>query len=167
MVVAMVLLLLLTLLGTDGIQSSMLDMYLSKGFRDQNHAFQSAETGLRLAEDILEDAATESEATTQLTANNISMESGFVDYSNSTYWNSKNSFGGDYRVKVVVQKWRFVADNLQIGTGIPTGVTYYRITAKGADPGYEKYLDDGNNEDYKKSRSLVILQSIYAVRHSS
>ncbi|MCL6269486.1 PilX N-terminal domain-containing pilus assembly protein [Sansalvadorimonas sp. 2012CJ34-2] len=167
LIVAMVLLLLLTLLGTDGIQHSMLDMYLSKGFRDQNHAFQSAETGLRLAEEILESSTTQDAATTSLTANNIFVESGFVDYHSSDYWNDKPSYGSEYPVKVVVQYWRFIADSLAVGNGNPSGLTYYRITARGSDPAYERYLNDGNNEDYKKNRSLAVLQSIYAVRHTN
>ena len=169
LVVAMILLLLLTLLGTDAMRTSMLDMHLSKGFQDQNYAFQSAETGLRLAEEILQSARTPDEAGILLSGANINFETTVVDYHSSSYWQDISNVSDDHEhpVKVVVQLWRFVADSLEIGAGDPTGMQYYRVTARSSDPGYQNYLDDGNGEDYKKARSLVVLQSVYAVRHTN
>ena len=165
LVVAMVLLTLLTLMGTDSMKTSMLDMHLSKGFQDQNHAFQTAETGLRLAEEVLQGAQSGNEAETLLSSANIHLETSRVDYHDSTYWSSKDFYDNDYLVKIVVQRWRFIADSLSVGSENPTGIQYYRVTARGTDAGYAKYLDDGNGENYTKSRSIVVLQSIYAVRH--
>ncbi len=169
LVVALVLLLLLTLLGTDSIQNSILDMHLSMGFKDQNHAFQSAETGLRLAENLLEGTISQAAATSALAVNNIAIagETDYVDYANPTYWNGIDVYGGEHQVKIVVKPWRFVPDSLGVGMGTPTGINYYRITARGTDQAYEAYLKAGNSEDERRVRSLVVLQSIYAVRHTN
>ncbi|WP_196221372.1 pilus assembly PilX family protein [Sansalvadorimonas verongulae] len=166
LVVAMILLTLLTLMGTDSMRTSMLDMHLSKGFQDQNHAFQIAETGLRLAEEVLQTATTDAEVTELLTEARINIETGSIDYHDSSYWNLKDFYDDDYLVKIVVQRWRYISDSLAIGAEDPSGIQYYRITARGTDAGYAKYLNDGNNENYRKSRSVVVLQSIYAARHN-
>ncbi|CAM3587055.1 pilus assembly PilX family protein [Parendozoicomonas haliclonae] len=168
LVVAMVLLLLLTLMGTDSMRTSMLDMHLSKGFKDQNYAFQSAETGLRLAEKIIQNTDLQSELSAALASANISYVSSAISYHTEGGWGgiSQVDVGHEFPTKVVVQEWRFVPDSLSVGEGRSTGLTYYRITARGTDPAYNKYVADGSSEDYKKARTVVVLQSIYVVRHA-
>ncbi len=168
LVVAMILLTLLTLLGTDSMRNSMLDMNLSKGFRDYNYAFQSAETGLRLAEQLIADSTSAADVSTQLSAGNIAYEATRGEYQDDDYWSSKSDVGDGYDTKIVVQPWKFVPDSLAVGASEQAGgIQYYRVVARGTDRAYAIYIDDGNTEDYKKVRSVVVLQSIYAKRHSN
>ncbi len=166
LIVAMILLLLLTLMGTDSMRTSALDIHLGKGFHDQDYAFQSAETGLRLAEQVLQNASTIAEVETLLGNINIGYETGTMDYRDSSYWDNLSNVQNnvEHSVKVVVEKWSFVRDSLSAGSGEPTGIQYYRITSRGVDPSYQRHLES-KSEDYSEARSLVLVQSVYAARH--
>ena len=163
LIVVLVLLLVLTVLGTDSMQSSLLEMHMSKGMGDYNYAFEAAESGLRMAETVLDKAATIRDVEDLLKTANIKMEETLFDHTDESYWNGVKS-SGNGQVKVVVEPWRYVPDNLTVGNGDTAGSQFYRITARGVDPGYEQHLTAGKGEDYRRSRARVIMSSVFAVR---
>lgn len=167
LVVALVVLLLLTLLGTDSLQTVTLDSRLSKGLEDRDHAFQLAETGLRSAEDLLQSVAGSDAVAGVLAAADIHFETGNPDYLDSGYWQTVALASGAHPVKIVVQQRRFVPDSLVVGAGQSGGITYYLITSRGTDPGYIDWLLAGGAESDSRVRAQAVVQSVYAVRHSN
>lgn len=163
LIVAMVLLLIMTMVGTSGMNKSLQSMKMSKSFIDYNYSYQFAETGLRLAEDILKSAKNQEDADTLLDAANISRES-LGDYTDPDSWNNVQLFSSQFPVKIHVEEWNTVPDNLQIGNGMSAVIVYYRITARSFDPMYQAYLESGNGENKKIGHNQTVLQSIYAVR---
>ncbi len=163
LVVSMILLLIMTMIGTTGMRMSMQNLQISKGFRDYDYAFQFAETGLRLAENILESSEDSVNARALLTAANIG-ETLSDSYVNPTSWSSVQVYSDDFPVKIVVQLWNQVPDSLGVGKEPVTTTYYYRITARSFDPAYQAYLEGGGLENIQNGRSQSVLQSIYAVR---
>ncbi len=166
LIVAMVLLLVMTMIGTAGMNQSVQNMRMSIGFRDYNYAFQFADAGLRFAEQIIESAENRTDVATLLQNANISMKDE-GDYIDPTYWNDVSLFDSDYPVKIVVHEWREIADNLNIGQESSSIIYYYLIIARSFDPTYQDWLEDGNSETNQQGKSQVILQSSYAVRFDS
>lgn len=163
LIVAMVLLLIMTMVGTSGMNKSLQSMNMSKSFIDYNYSYQFAETGLRLAEDILKSAKNQEDADTLLDAANISREI-LGDYTDPDSWNNVKLFNSQFPVKIHVEEWNVVSDNLQIGSGSSTVIVYYRITARSFDPMYQTHLESGNGESKQMGHNQTVLQSIYAVR---
>ncbi|MCY4472950.1 MAG: PilX N-terminal domain-containing pilus assembly protein [Kistimonas sp.] len=166
LIVAMVVLLLLTLLGTGSIQTVTFDARLSKGMQDRSYAFQLAETGLRTAESLLSSIEDAQAVAAQAGAAGMHFETGTADYFDSAYWQTIALGTAAHPVKIVVQRWRFVSDSLVVGARQPGGITYYLVTSRGTDPGYIDWLSAGNAERDNQVRSEAIVQSVYAVRHA-
>lgn len=57
LVVSLIMLLLMTLLAVNSMQTTVLEEKMAGNFKDKNMAFQSAEAGLRAGEDYLRDTA--------------------------------------------------------------------------------------------------------------
>ena len=151
LVVALVTLLVMTLLGVASMKNSLTDLYSTQGYSDADYAFQSAETGLRIAESIINSSTSDSNATTLLAAANISVQaSDSGDYNSITFWDSVTNYSTAPQLKIVVEHYQTVFDSLDLSNP-GKAIWYYKVTARGDDP----------NQSY----SSVVVQSIYAKRY--
>jgi type IV pilus assembly protein PilX len=164
--VSLILLLIMTLLGITGMQTTILEEKMAGNSRNTNQAFQSAEAALRRSEAWLSTQATEPAATSTGTNDIWTLSAMDPDTSNSDEWweelNSSwwSSNGVSYGTTLsgintppltIIEYKTFKSDTLLTGTGsIPTGLTFYQVTAKGT----------GGSDQAK-----VLLQSITARRY--
>ena len=165
LVVALIVLVVITVLGVGSMKSSLMNLSSAQGFSDYDYAFQSAETGLRFAESILEEATSESDASARLAAANIStVDSDSGDYNNDSFWDAIAFYNTRHQVKIVVEHYQTVLDSLD-ASGSGSAVLYYKVTARGVDPEYAASVNSGS-EDLVQAYSVTVLQSIYAKRYS-
>ncbi len=163
LVMALIMLVVLTMIGVSGMRSAITDFSISQRFYEYDNAFQTAETGLRIAEDIIKSANSESQAQTLLTNENISFSaSDSGDYSTNDFWNNINFLTAPNNLKVVVEKHYTVIDSIDMSQPGST-TTYYKITARGIDSEYREFLQN-SAENMNIARGVIILQSIYAKR---
>ncbi|MGH8551524.1 MAG: pilus assembly PilX family protein [Methylococcales bacterium] len=169
--VSLIMLLVLTLVGITGMQTTMMEEKMSGNGRDYNLAFQSAEIALRTAETYVESLITTTDFNTKRINDGLLSEAQTdPDYFNSDTWYSTNgSTVGSVLTTYLVSSLygtqpryivKYVAENdpdtnarLNIGgygEKLPGAqVTVFRITARGT---------GGTND------SRVLLQSYYGKR---
>jgi type IV pilus assembly protein PilX len=151
LIVAMILLLLITMIGVAGMQTTNMQERMAGAMMDRNQAFQTAESALRRAEIYL--AATKSPTSTKLGS---TAKPGSSDYWDSTFnWTSKATAVTDTKYDelaadplYVIEKISTVAagSSVQYKDAQSTNVITYRVTAKGTG---------------LSSNTQVILQSTY------
>lgn len=151
LIMALVVLLILTLFGTTGVREAVTDLGTTQLFTDSDSAFQSAESGLRIAETALRNTTSSGEVTSVLTTNNITLiTSGTANYKSSAFWSGIQTYSPQNNVKIVVEPSHSVADSLDMSN--PGGTTtYYKITANGS---------------MRSTNGAVVVQSIFAKRFS-
>ena len=163
--VSLILLLIMTILGISGMQTTILEEKMAGNFRDANYAFQSAEAALRGSEDWLRSQTTEPVANSTGSNDIWTFNAMDPDTTNSdewweerdsTWWSTNSvSYGASLNgistpPRTIVEYKAFVSDTLLAGTGnTSTGLTFYQVTARGT----------GGTE-----QSKVLLQSITARR---
>jgi len=145
--ISLILLLIMTILGVTGMQTTILEEKMAGNFRNTNQAFQSAEAALRDSEAWLNSQASEP-AETSTGANNIwTLNAMDPDSSNNkAWWNERdsawwNSNGVSYGTtlsgintppRTIIEYKTHLADTLLQGTGnAPAGLTFYQITSRG------------------------------------
>ena len=151
LITALLLLVVLTLLGTSSIQNTVLQERMAGNVNQRNLAFQAAESSLREAEAWLADPVDRSYLPAAKKSNLGSDDVWAMDAPkahndyywwsvvNSAWWkDSKNSrsvtsFEGDVALKprYVIEHRYFRPDDLTQGYGPPEGRDYHRITALG------------------------------------
>lgn len=169
--VSLIMLLVLTMVGLTGMQTTSLEEKMAGNNRDYNLAFQAAEVGLRQAETYVEALATTTDFENGVTNDGLlSGTDDDPDYQSSDTWYSTNGstvgsvltsdavsslYGSQprYIVKWVAEKAPNVNARLNIGGYgeklAASQVTIFRVTARGT---------GGSNQ------SQVILQSHYGKR---
>jgi len=160
--IALVFLLALTLLGTAAITTSAFQERMSHNMREHTLAFQAAESALIEAENWLMSLTAEPNPEVSCSSQPcvINLDpTRYFEEQDDTWWSSDSNTaafsdgsisGVSNQPRYVIEYFRFVADTPTVGQGVPEGVHYYRITAKG-------YGGDGN--------AFVILQTTLARRY--
>jgi type IV pilus assembly protein PilX len=161
LIVALVLLLVLTVLGTAGIRDTTMEERMAGNFRDYATALEAAETALRTGEVGLSDATTHasmafngSDGTYEITSASVSVDPLTASNYGISVTSAALTYAGDLLVSQVpdyyiekLPETLMGNSDLTIGTqNQPPKVHYYRVTAKG-------YGVTDNSE--------VILQSTY------
>lgn len=163
LMVTLLILVVMTILGTASMKTTILEEKMAGNYRDGNLAFQATESSLRDAESWLDTQALEpvSNNTGSNRVWNInSMNSGYGSWWASfseTWW---TAFAVAYVPTLadvntaplnIIEYKKFIPDTLLVGgTGSPQGITYYRVTGKGT----------GGTDQAK-----VLLQSVTARRY--
>lgn len=150
--ISLIMLLLLTLIGVTGIQTTGLEEKMAGNMYKQNISFQSAESALKQAENwigSLEDKPTPiDDSGSDSCSDSGSDESGTIavwskkdgrDWSSETIWNKATNATG---ITTVDKPPKYIIEELS-NDGVNN---YYRITARGTD---------------SSGQAKVILQSIY------
>lgn len=164
--VSLILLLILTILGISGMQTTILEEKMAGNFRNSNQAFQSAEAALRSSENWLSAQVSEPIATSTGTNNVWTLNSVDPNTNNSKEWWEEqssswwNTNGISYTAalsgintppRTIIEYKLFQPDTLLTGTGsAPSGLTYYQVTARGT----------GGNDEAK-----ALLQSVTMRRY--
>lgn len=143
LVMTLVFLLLLTILGVTAINTSTLQEKMSGNLRDQDVAFQAAESALRGGEDsvgLLAQAAGNRNPDSQTNCTNCIWTIGTALPLNDAWWASwKTEYGSSSKdltqtyadPSFVIEYGGFSKDNINIGGWSPSqGLHYYRITAR-------------------------------------
>lgn len=166
LMVSLIILVVLTSMGISGMRTANLEEHFAGNLRDQNLAFEAAETALRFGEDwmaeqISKPAAVDSCGSPPCDIFMAAMlENGYFSHQTKDWWaaNGRTTYtkSADYldhvsnQPRFVVEESTFAPDSLGVGTGIPPGKQFYRVTAFG----------QGGSE-----YTHVVLQSTYAKRY--
>jgi type IV pilus assembly protein PilX len=135
LIVAMILLLLITMIGVAGMQTTNMQERMAGAMMDRNQAFQTAESALRSAEIYL--AATKSPTSTKLGS---TAKPGSSDYWDSVFnWTTATAITDAKYDELaadplyVIEKISTVAagSSVQYKDAQSTNVITYRVTAKG------------------------------------
>jgi type IV pilus assembly protein PilX len=170
LIVALVLLLVLTVLGTASIRDTTMEERMAGNFRDHAAALEAAETALRIGEAALSDATTHaamdfngSDGTYEVTLASLSLDPFTASHFDELLAPDEALTYDDKLLVSAVPRYYIEKlpetvignSDLAIGTqNQPPKVHYYRVTGKGF--GTSKQLDtDGNPV------TAVILQSTY------
>ena len=159
LLLSLVMLLLITVVGTGAISVTTLDTKMGANIRDRQAAFQAAEAGLFEAEDVV-DPLDNSFPIEGTTAGFVSeaLPDGWWASSSDTTWVDSGANLNDYQASgdllfIIDQPIEKKADSMEKvrdfgrGGGGPVPVMrYYPLTSKGAGPG----------------GAAVVLQSVYA-----
>lgn len=141
LVMSLVFLLLLTIIGVTGMNMSSLQQKMAGNQRDQDMAFQAAESALRDGEAKLAALAASGKPVADATASNSIWSLGNTDVTNQTWWDTNSiEYGGsgkqitqaDADPRYVLEESDFVDDSLNVPTtysGKP-GVQYYKVTSR-------------------------------------
>jgi type IV pilus assembly protein PilX len=140
--VSLIMLIMLAILSTAGIRTSILEEKMSQNLQNSEIAFQAAEVALKGAENWLMAMTTEptpQSSCTTFPCVEVFDSSLYPQELDNTWWASNSTTysgttvsGVHSNPQYIVEYLRFVSDGgVQIGTGIPTGKHYYRITARG------------------------------------
>jgi len=160
LIVSLVLLLIMTIIGLTGMQTTVLEEKMAGNFRNSNQAFQSAEAALRDSEVWLSAQTTEP-AESSTGSNNVwSLNATDPDTSNSEeWWEERDSSWWDTNgisysttlsgissaPRTIIEYKVYQSDTLLAGTGsAPSGLTFYQVTSRGT----------GGND-----QAVVLLQS--------
>lgn len=142
LIVSLIMLLLLTIIGTSAIRSTLMDERMAGNTRDQQIAFQAAEAALRDAEsyltDLLQNAvipafnnSTPGLITTQTNPGRSSTWDAFAWANNSRVYS--NTLGGvTVQPRYVIE--RLTTPKIGVVVGQIDEVVTYRITARGTGP---------------------------------
>lgn len=134
LIVAMILLLLITMIGVAGMQTTNMQERMAGAMMDRNQAFQSAESALRAAELYLSD--TKSPAYTKM---NSSAKPGTLGFWESFDWDTKSTTLDDEKYDVLAAEPAYVIEKISTkaaGSSVQykdapsTNVITYRVTAK-------------------------------------
>lgn len=161
LIFCLIMLLLLTLIGAAGIQSTTLEEKMASNLRDENIAFQTAETTLRFAESIV---ATTTPVFTVNGTNGLYTTIGAILSDPAGFWKTVD-WGGSLVATPTVfsSSSRYIIEQLPSTTETATGtssggsleggtppgsisISWYRITARGTGT---------------TANAVVLLQSIY------
>jgi len=159
LMLSLVMLLLITIVGTSAISVTTLDTKMAANVRDRQVAFQAAEAGLFEAEGVVDplDKAFPIEGTTAGFVSNP-LSDGWWSDSSDTTWVDSGADIIDYQASgdllyIIDQPIEKKADSMEKvrdlgrgGGGPVASMRYYPLTAKGSGPG----------------GAAVILQSVYA-----
>jgi len=164
--ISLIILLIMTLLGISGMQTTILEEKMAGNYRDSNKAFQSTESALRKHEAWVHSQTTEPSRNNTGSNSVWSLNSMDPDDSNNiTWWKERdgawwNTNGLDYgvdltdiqtRPRTIIEYKKFIPDTLVIGDGNTSpGLTFYQVTSRGT----------GGTD-----QSTVLLQSITARRY--
>lgn len=148
LVMSLIFLLLLTLLGITAMSTSTLQEKMSGNLRDQDVAFQAAESALRGGEDAVNQLWLLGKPTpisnpTCPANTNCAWDLGVIDPFNNTWWSANRiEYGSSSKdLPETSADPGFVIEYLQFdkysieegscyGTGCKTGLDYYRITSR-------------------------------------
>ncbi|MBL4743509.1 MAG: pilus assembly protein PilX [Cycloclasticus sp.] len=144
--ISLILLLIMTLLGISGMQTTILEEKMAGNFRNANLAFQSAEAALRASEGWLSSQASEPLATNNGTTG-VWTNAVDPDTTNSDEWWEERdnvwwvanavSYGTTLSgittpPRTIIKYKTFQSDTLLAGTGgSATGLTFYQVTSRG------------------------------------
>ncbi len=146
LIVALVLLLVLTVLGTASIRDTTMEERMAGNFRDRSAALEAAESALRTGEGGISNTTTYSgmafdgtDGTYVVTASSISVDPATASNYGLSMPSSVLTYGGKLLVDQVpeyyIEKLPAIplpGSNLAIGTqNQPPSVHYYRVTSKG------------------------------------
>lgn len=143
LVMTLIFLLLLTILGVTAISTSTLQEKMSGNLRDQDVAFQAAESALRGGEDkinLLAQAVGNRNPDSLTNCTNCIWTIGTAQPLNDTWWGSwKNEYGSSSKEltqayadpSFVIEYGGFSKDNINIGGwGALQGIHYYKVSAR-------------------------------------
>lgn len=143
LVMTLIFLLLLTILGVTAISTSTLQEKMSGNLRDQDVAFQAAESALRGGEDsvnLLAQAAGNRNPDSQINCTNCIWTIGMAQPLNDGWWAFwKNEYGSSSKdltqvyadPSFIIEYGGFSKDNINIGGWTASqGLHYYRVTAR-------------------------------------
>ncbi|GAB4223810.1 MAG: hypothetical protein Tsb005_19860 [Gammaproteobacteria bacterium] len=138
--VALVILLLMSLIGSAAIKTTTLEEKMAHNMQNKDVAFQAAEAALIEAETWIANITSEPSTVTVCSAQPCILtfdSTRYLDEKDANWWASNSSQTSNTLAQVasqpryVIEFLRFVADNPTIGHGIPSGMYYYRVTARG------------------------------------
>lgn len=142
LIVALLIMLMMTVIGLTAMSTSTLEEKMAGNMRDQQLAFQAAETALLDGEGWLEPLIYEPDTCTSAPCTTVWEVETLSDLSSQTisWWESN---GVEYGVAgsqdipdvaqdphYVIEYQSFVPDSLRVGHGAPTGKVYYRTTTQ-------------------------------------
>lgn len=143
--ISLIMLLLLTLIGISGMQTTVLEEKMASNSRDQNIAFQAAEAALRAGELFIEESVSTDKTdftTSPVNANGLHLATEDVDYKAVATWTDAESVEFATTIPLVAAKPRYYIE--YINDTAPN--SYFRITARGTG---------------RQSTSHVYLRSLY------
>ncbi len=166
LVVSLIILLLLTMLGVNSLQSTILQEKMAGNNNDYNRALQAAEAALRDGEDWIDGLTSKPTASNKPSSTQVWSLNGPASKTTSMWWKQEHrnaSWWGSNAVQakatlknVTTMPYRlneelsFVKDSLNVGmSGDVSGRSVFRTTARGS----------GGNDN-----TVVILQSTYSRR---
>jgi type IV pilus assembly protein PilX len=130
LIVSLFMLLLLSLIGLSGMQSTALEEKMASNSRDQNIAFQAAEAALRAGEKIIEDADSPDKSnftSDPVNANGLHLETEDIDYKLAATWANDQSAEYSGTIPLVAAKPRFYIEYIKDKAPL----SYFRVTARG------------------------------------
>ncbi len=135
--ISLIILILLTLIGMTTLRGSFLQEKMSANYKNKSKAFQAAESALRGGEDWLNE-----QNDVPVVDNTHYYPDETIDVLNHNWWWPNNTdvdtankgvavdvTGVAKRPRYAIEKESFVADSLNIGSGVPTGSYVHRIYA--------------------------------------
>ncbi len=157
LIVALVFLFILTILGIASMGSNTLEQRMAANTKDQNVAFQAAESALRVGE--LQIASYANLPVASSTGSTGVWTFGSPNVTNLQWWASNGTSPTTMIPNVVSEKYVIedrmkVPDSLNTGIGAPKGRRYYRVTAYATGQ-----LLSSNNY------AQQVLQSNYVIRY--
>jgi len=139
--VSLLMLLLLTLLALTAMQSTLFQEKMSSNMQDKEFSFQAAESVLKEGEAWILGLTIEPKPLATCTAKPCALilnPNLNPELKSKSWWTTNaNPYTNATLAKVktqpqfLVEFFRFVPDSPAIGKGVPTGVYYYRLTARG------------------------------------
>lgn len=130
LIVSLIMLLLLTLIGVSGVQTTALEEKMASNSRDQNIAFQAAEAALRAGEALIEGSASVDKTdftTTPVNADGLHLVTENLDYKAAATWGNAESVEYATTIPLVAAKPRYYIEYIK--DTAPN--SYFRVTARG------------------------------------
>lgn len=140
LIIGLIMLLLLTIIGTTAMQVSSVQHKMSGGIRDINVAFQASEAGLVNGEDWLGAQTSEPLTAASCTQPCVVTHDNTLYYEDQgeSWWQTNAMQVSSGTISNVasqpyyhIQYLKYIPDNLTIGHGTGTGKHYYAVTSFG------------------------------------
>lgn len=141
LIFSLIILLVITLIGVSAIQSSQVEEKMASNMYDHERSFQAAEAALREGETWVSGLTSEPAVVASCGTNNCVRAHSpdlYAEDKDATWWqaNSKPYAGSSLaQVKTApryfVEFSRFVHDSIAKGHGATSGISYYRVIARG------------------------------------
>ena len=147
LVISLILLVLVSILGLAGIRSTGMQQKMAANYRDAELSFQATESALRGAETTMLAQGNELLPSNDGTTGVWALDSMDPNTGNAlSWWHERDSDWWDNNAtaqnialeninsdpQTIIEYQHFIADDLLLGDGSrPTGLVYYRITARG------------------------------------